>query len=349
MKRRSFIAALAAPALATAAPQGLTMFQNYTTERAVFDPFQIIANCRISSGPAKLIGAYRIVPNVGRINWYFSNLGLLGTARYVPSENLRSYLNAYIRNLKADFTIDDYQADLVTPMKPDSHDSYAATFLSLAAIYVRLTGDVPWFNANVDTLKNIAYYNLARQVKANKLTRTFQIPDAYDVGFFMDNCEVYRGLRDLCLLLDDHGHGMDAMYYNSFAVDITHGLMNLWDYNKSGFRPSDAHASAETSFYPGVTCQVFAQAFDVAPLSAYYTSAWQYVTKFAPKWSALVYNQFPWMILSTVAAKRKLTKQAQAALAQCEYLHRIQPELVTINELGWYQRTRNLLANKSEI
>lgn len=359
MNRRNLLTAalLTVPTLACSRPKSLTMFQNVDstthpdkTVTKALDPLQIITSCRITSGPAALIGAYRIVPSVGRINWYFSNLGLIGTARFLPKDHVRNYLDVYIRNLKADCTIDDFEADLTTPMKPDSHDSYAATFLSLAAHYVALTNDTNWYYSNVATLKRIAYFNLATQTKPNQLTRVFQSPDPYDVGFFMDNCEVHRGLKDFAQLLRRFGDESDAVYYDAFAETIAYGLMNLWDPVMSGFRPSDAHNTAIRAFYPGVTCQIFAQAFDVTPLSAYYDKAWTYVQRYAPDWSRRRYDDFPWAILGAVSAKRKVLQPARWTLMHMNEQARLgNYNMLTINELGWYQRINNLLNNQPEI
>src|SRR5438309_8811545 len=77
----------------------------------------------------------------------------------------------------------------------DSTDSYAATFLSLAWAYWK-TGD-PNARAYIQTLKyplDCIGGVIVQTKQPNGLT--WAKPD-YQIQYLMDNCEVYRGLRDL--------------------------------------------------------------------------------------------------------------------------------------------------------
>jgi hypothetical protein len=319
------------------------------------NPVSEIKALQVNTGP--LSGCYLVAP-AGLCNWYFTNLGLIGIASRLSSADLdtyvRRYLDVYISRLTPQATINDvvftdatYQN--FTEQKPDSHDSYAATFLSLAARYVRLSRNTAWLNTHVITLKNIAYFNLATQVKPNSLTQTFQKPDPYNVGFNMDNCEVYRGLIDFAAMLRDYGYTDDANYYDQFATQASIGLTGLWDSQRAGFRSSDVDPVATTSFYPGATTQVFAQAFNVSPLRGWRDAAWSYLAKWAPDWASCAYDPYPWMIIGTVAAKRGLSNQAKAQLAKCDQIFVNNRRFVTINELGWYQRTKNILTGRPEL
>lgn len=61
-------------------------------------------------------------------------------------------------------------------------------------------------------LKEVAYRNLALTAKPTGLTSVFQAPRSAtnSIGYLMDNCEGYRGLRDLASLLRDRGETGDA-------------------------------------------------------------------------------------------------------------------------------------------
>ena len=302
---------------------------------------------RITTGP--LANGYVIAP-AGKLNWYFTNLGLLPILQYLNSQErqdyVRNYLDLYISRLESNFTIMDVNftgGDVTQPVKvtQDSDDSYAATTLSLAARYMALSNDNVWYAANIATLKNMAYYNLATQVKANGLTSVFQRPNANEIGYLMDNCEVYRGLRDFQALLASKGDS-DAAYYGTFATTIGNAIKTLWDAVRGGYRAGDAYVAADTTFYPGTFCQSFPQAFGVVEAKSTFTGAWNYFNLYSPNWTALAYDPFPWAIHGYVARLRGNTARARTQLANIDKLFVSNRAMVTINELGWYQRARSL-------
>lgn len=294
--------------------------------------------------------AFMLAP-AGKVNWYFANLGLIAILQHLNSQEkqdyVRNYMDLYISKLSPTFTSQDVvftngDPALPTLVKADSDDSYASTFLSLASRYLQLTQDWQWWEDNKATLKNIAYYNLVTQIKPNGLTRTFQAPDPWDVGYLMDNCESYRGLKDLCTVLSLRGDS-DFSYYNSFTAPIATAMLALWDSVRGGFKASDAHSAAETSFYPGLTCQLFPQAFGVSEMSSRFSLAWSYFALYAPKWQTNVYDPFPWQITAYVGALRGYRRMARTKQTAMESLFATNRAMVTINELGWYQRTKNVL------
>lgn len=353
MKRRSFIAGgLLAAATPVFAARRRTPVP--TTPTPIDAPLAV-KNLKITYGP--YMHGFMIAP-AGKLNWYFANLGLLGVMSQLNSQErgdyVRNYLNLYISKLTANYTIMDVNftgGNWNSPVlvAPDSDDSYAATFLSLAVRYVQLTQDWAWWDANKATLKNIAYYNLTTQVKANGLISTFQAPHTWNVSYLMDNCENCRGLSDLASVLYFRGELTDYQYYNSFAQSVGSRLSILWDATRAGFKPSDANVAAETSFYPGMTCQLFPQAFGVYEMTSYYNVAWSYFDLYAPQWTTNIYDPYPWAIMGYVAALRGYRTKAQAKQASIESLYATTPAYVTINELGWYQRTKNVLNGVSAI
>lgn len=69
----------------------------------------------------------------------------------------------------ADYYMLDLMADMVTPRPADSHDAYASSLLRLAAAWLHMQADDAWLTqvnahgqTNLDTLKGMAFANLAR-------------------------------------------------------------------------------------------------------------------------------------------------------------------------------------------
>lgn len=315
---------------------------------------------RITAGP--LSGGYLIAP-AGRLNWYFSNLGLIAIVQYLSSAELdlyvRQYLDLYLSRLQAnasieDVTFNDASLQTFSLVPSDSDNSYAATVVSLAARYLRASGNWTWWDTNKATLQSLVQANITSQVKANGLCRVFQPPrtsSLSEFGFTMNNCEDWRALRDLAALLAQRGQTTEANALLDRAHllgQAIHGV--LWDSTRNGYRVSDQDLYADTrSFYPGSCCQVFPQAFGVIETSSHDDAAYRFLNTYAPRWPAEAYDPFPWCILGYVAAKRGDSSRALAQLAATDQKYQSDPGLVTINELGFYQRTRSLLQGRPDV
>jgi hypothetical protein len=356
MHRRVFLSSCATLTLAGALSPSKSHAQTSDTP---IDVIAAIKALRINAGP--YAGGYQVAPS-GRLNWYFSALGLLPIVQSLGASDketyIRTYLDLYIRCLTAQRTITDInfpkgQADpnTFTAVPSDSDDSYAATFLSLASCYVRETGNWVWWHANKPVLLEVAYKNLALSAKSTGLTAVFQAPRSQtnSIGYLMDNCEVYRGLRDFGAMLTQGGDRNEGDYYNLLASNAAQGLGGLFRPKTSGFTPGDAFAATDTSFYPGATCQVFPQAFGVQELAPMFDNAWSYLNQHAAGWQDGHFDSYPWAILGLVAAKRGQLPQAQTQLRQIQSKFLTQRALVTINELGFYQRTLNVMAGRDEV
>jgi hypothetical protein len=315
---------------------------------------------RISTGP--LARGYLIAPD-GRLNWYFTNLGLIPIVQYLSAADLdtfiRQYMDLYLSRVQSDYTIQDVNfndASLqnITLVPSDSDNSYAATLASLAARYLKASGNWAWWDANQAQLKAMVDANIAALQKANGLCRVFQlsrVSPVADYGYMMNNAEDYRALRDVASILALRGESTLANHYNHIASTIAQSmLIYLWDSGRSGFKISDQDAHADsTTFYPGTTCQVFPQAFGVSELSTYFAAAYQFLNRYSPQWPNEIYDPFPWAILGYVAAKRGDDRRARTQMAATEKKYASQPALVTINELGFYQRTQSLLNGLEDI
>jgi hypothetical protein len=350
----------AAFAQTTCVPTPLTTPTLPTSPISGIDAVAEIKALRIPTGP--YAGGYEIAPN-GRLNWYFAHLGLLPIVQFLSPADLEKYvrgsLDAYLRNLNAASTIDDVDfpqgranTALFTRVLSDSDDSYAATFLSLTARYLRASRNWIWWDANKVRIKELAYRNLALTAKRTGLTSVFQAPRSQtnSIGYLMDNCEVYRGLRDYAALLRERGEVADANYYDLLAANAAGGMVSML-FNVAGgaFTPSDASLIPETTFYPGTTCQVFPQAFGVTELTPLFDKGWAYLNARSPSWEDGRYDPYSWAVLGFVAAKRGQTVQARAQMASIEKKFTSIRSAVTINELGFYQRTKTVLAGGVDV
>lgn len=353
MKRRDFTLCALSAAIA---PSVHARQRAPAPDPPPIDALTNIKALRISTGP--LTGGYLIAPS-GRLNWYFANLGLISIVQYLSAADLdtyiRNYLDLYLSRLEANYTIKDVNFNFKDPtlqtftlVASDSDDAYAATFLSLVARYLNASSNWPWWDANKARLKSIAYANIAMHIKTNGLCRVFQsstTSTTASTGYLMDNCENYRGLRDFASILALRGESTDANYYGNFATGIGYGInIFLWDSGRSGFKVSDEQFSADTrTFYPGSTCQIFPQAYGVTEAAAYFALAYSFLNTCSPQWPSEVYDTYPWMILGYVAARRGDTTRATTQVKSTEKKFASDPSVVTINELGFYQRTKNLL------
>lgn len=320
---------------------------------------QALENIRVKSGPYN--GMYLVAP-AGYGNWYFATLGLMGVIPYMSALDLASkikpYLNLYISKLRSDYTIDDVEfpggisfPETFVVRISDSDDSYASTIATLALAYVRASGDSAWFAANSAALDQIMTRNCVNQIKPNNLTTTFTVENIqkrWDIGYFMDNCEVYRGLRDTAILFRP-SNPTRANFFDAAAARIAFGLRGLWA--TTGFRYADAlltlrqPGTADPALlYPDGACQVFAQAFGVTELSDLYDPAYTYLNTRFPDWEAGTYDVFPFAVLSYVAALRGQTAKARAHMTLMEQKFLLDRGKMTINELGWYARTRAIVA-----
>lgn len=319
-----------------------------------------IKSLRIPTGP--YAGGYEMAPN-GRLNWYFTQLGLIPIVQYLNAADLdlyiRTYLDLYLRSLTSIYSIDDINfpfgranTSIFEKVPSDSDDSYAATLLSLTARYLRASGNWAWWDANKARLKEVAYRNLAMTIKRDGLTSVFQAPrsSTNSIGYLMDNCEVYRGLRDYASLLRDRGELADANYYDSFGTTIATSISKLlFSTASNAFKISDANVNAETTFYAGTTCQVFPEAFGMTELASRFSAGWAYLNTYTPNWQDGRYDPYPWAVLGCVAAQRGQVTQARAQLTSIENKFISNRPLITINELGFYQRNVSILAGRPAV
>ena len=136
----------------------------------------------------------------------------------------------------------------------------------------------------------------------------------------------------------------------NMASNTAGGMVSqLFNVSGGAFMPTDASTTTENSFYPGTACQVFPQAFGVKELTPLFDRGWTYLNTNSPNWEDGRYDPFSWAVLGFVAALRGQTTQARAQLTAIENKFASNRSLVTINELGFYQRTRSILAGARDV
>lgn len=369
MLRRNFFIKTAAIVLPTTVLGSKDIFAH--TQEQCFSPstptmgtdgincLEEIKSLRVTTGP--YTGAYEIAPN-GLSNWYFTNLGLISIVQYLNGPDLdkyiRTYLDLYLSKLEPDLSIKDVHFPFGRAnhssfklVLSDSDDSYAATTLTLATRYVRASQNWTWWEQNKQKLKDIAYRNLAVSTKSNGLTSVFQSPRSQtnNAGYLMDNCEVYRGLRDFSSMLNERSDSQSANYFNSFANGIGSSLAGLFVQANGAFKTSDISPLTETSFYPGTTCQVFPQVFGVNELAPYFDRAWNFLSVNSAGWEKGGFDPFPFAVVGFAAAKRGQLTLAKTQIENMNKLFLSNRSLMTINELGFYQRTKSVLSGRQDV
>jgi Cro/C1-type HTH DNA-binding domain len=308
-----------------------------------------IDSLRISDGP--FAGGFRLQENDGRLNWYFCNLGLLPLCDKEPA-TVVAYLNLYLKNTDpARGTIEDVR-EIASGVRqpPDSDDSYAATFLTLASRYYQATDDQVWWEGHAPRLKQIAKQVLLAAQKPSGLVANFVGQPERAVGFLMDNSEVYRGLSDFSGQLA-RSKDAEATVFSDAAARVAKGIAGLYDPKTQSFQVADIPAA--TTFYPLRTAQVFPEVFgvpfgDAAETQRIYAAAWAFLNAGGDHWETGQVADgslggYPWMVLSFASAKHGDAARARAQLAF--FSNELKkpapiPQFTAANELAWAAMTR---------
>jgi hypothetical protein len=269
-------------------------------------PWQrLVAELQVTTG--SYAGAWRSMPE-GPINWYFANLGLSFFVNDLPDQ-VRFYLDLYLKSTTPQGWISDVASDLSTPQAPDSHDAYCGTFLSLAVRYMRATEDASWWQASVARLKTLAWQNLLTQIKPNGLVRAFQGPAPNGIGYLMDQCEVYAGLRDFAEYLLEQDD-KDAAYFAQFPANLGTAIHALFDPKACLWNWCDLPSPASDAWYPNLTAQIYPHLCDVHSGDApgdYYrlNQGYSVLSQSVPDWQARPQDLYPWLVVGYYSALRQ--------------------------------------------
>jgi hypothetical protein len=275
---------------------------------------------------------------VGWINWYINHLnwpdkwGLYGTTY--------------------DYTVNNGVATATN--NADSTDSYAATFLSLAWN--------AWLSGDSNARSTILGLSYQLDVVGGVIVKTQQSdgltwakPD-YQIKYLMDNCEAYRGLRDLAALFQNaFGDTTKAAYYNAAADSMLKGILGMWmNGTWAVYKDGIGRLAAPnlTTWYADASAQVFPALMGVVSSSdpraqqayAALNAAW-------PGWPALSFNSqdpFPWVLIAQGAAAMGDKSRVATYLnsLQSKYVNSKFPWPFYNAEAGWFMRTNNYMLGK---
>ncbi|WP_338818014.1 hypothetical protein MTCOM_19060 [Moorella thermoacetica] len=222
-----------------------------------------ILSQQLASGA--VITAY---PGQPKIVPYFGHLALYGLAAWGFSlSRVRAYLDWYLAHLERpdrygvtgtvyDYYLDERGAE-VPAYTYDSSDSYAATFLILVRLYYGISGDRAWLEDHWPELDLVAGAMLATLQKDNlTLARS-----DWRVKYLMDNCEVYRGLKDYAWLLAKAGNTGEAERYEALAGKVKEAMEAKMRVN-GGYCPAIYRAGLRRrpnwkKWYPDALAQLF--------------------------------------------------------------------------------------------
>ena len=299
------------------------------------------------------------------INPYYSNLAAIGLTQNSGSLGIvQNWMKWYINHLNwpdkwglygTTYDYDYNNGAEISHVNADSTDSYAATFLSLAWAYFH-TGD-----ANAQSYVRTLSYQLDAIGQVLIQTQqpdglTWAKPD-YQIKYLMDNCEAYRGLRDLALVFQNaFNDTAKAQYYNSKADLMLQGINGMylgggtWAVYKDGIGRLIApnmgtwYADASAQMFP--VMQGVIPPSDARAVATYNTfvAAW-------PGWQNLSFSSqdpFPWTMIAAAAAVMGDNARVNTYITNIEnmYVSKGFPWTFYNMEGGWFMRLNAYMNGK---
>lgn len=324
--------------------------------------FTATSNYLANSSPSVMDGAILFTPQ--EIMPYFSNLAAIGMTKD-PNRmpQVVAWMNWYINHFNwpdkwglygtvYDYTVSNGVA--IPTGDADSTDSYAATYLTLAWN--------AWQSGNPEARSFILGLNYQLDVIGGVIVLTQQSdgltwakPD-WQIKYLMDNCEVYRGLRDLASLYQNaFGDSAKAAWYNAAAQRSLNGILTMWQNGKWAYYKDGAGnmpAPNLANWYPDAAAQVFPMLQGVLSPSdarsqqtyANFNAAW-------PGWPTLSFNSqdpFPWDLVAVAAATMGDNSRVATYInsMQGKYVNSGFPWPFYDAEGGWFMRANNYMMGK---
>jgi hypothetical protein len=249
---------------------------------------------------------------------YFANIAEIGAVHAgVDMATVQRWMQWYVARSKdpnpwsIPGAITDYsvQADgsLRTTGEADSVDSYAATFISLAATAWR-EGDAPLRSYVAGLQTDIERIASAIDAVSDTDGLTWALP-TYRLKYVMDNSEVYRGLVDLAALRSGaFGDLAGSLRASSHALQIQNAIATTyWDGNRGAFAVAlDASGNKiwpQAGNWYDQTTQLFPILHGVVdPASQQAQTAYAQFSSAFPGWPSLQKpDPFPWASIAFVA------------------------------------------------
>lgn len=291
-----------------------------------------------------------------QINPYYSNLAAIGLTHDPASYGtVQRWMQWYLNHLNWPDkwglygTVYDYDynnGSEVSHVNADSTDSYAATFLSLAWAYYQ-TGDpsaqnyIKTLGYQLDVIGGV----LVQTQQSDGLT--WAKPD-YQIKYLMDNCEAYRGLRDLASLFQNGlGDSTKAAYYNAVADHMLQGIQTMWTGNSwAVYKDGIGRFIAPNmgTWYPDATSQVFPVLENVISASdSRSQTVYNNLNAAWPGWPSLSFSTqdpFPWVLVADAAVQMGDTNRVNTYVQTIEskYVNQSFPWTWYSAEAGWFLR-----------
>jgi len=308
-------------------------------------------------------GALPYVPTL--IDPYFANIAAIGmTKDPTRMPQVTAWINWYINHLNwpdkwglygTTYNWNVGSDDTETPTNDaDSTDSYAGTFLSVVWN--------AWQTGNSEARSLISGLSYQLDVIGGVIILTQQSdgltwakPD-YQIKYLMDNCEAYRGLRDLASLYQSaFGDAAKAAYYNAAADSMQRGVLSMWLNGTWAVYRDDLGQNIGphmSTWYADATSQIFPVLMGVVPSSDYhaqqsysaFNAAW-------PGWPVLSFNaqdEFPWCLVADGAAAMGDDGRLSTYITsiQNKYVNTGFPWPFYNAEGGWFIRANNFMLGR---
>jgi hypothetical protein len=300
-----------------------------------------------------------------QIDPYFSNIAAIGmTKDPARMPQVTAWMKWYINHLNwpdkwglygttYNYNVSSNGAETSTH-DADSTDSYAATFLSLVWN--------AWQSGNTNARSYILTIAYQLDTIGGVLIQTQQSDGLtwakpnYQIKYLMDNCEAYRGLRDLALIFANVFHDTSrANYYTAAANAMQNGILKMWLSGKwAVYKDGIGRLAAPNmhTWYADATAQVFPVLMGVVNGSdtraqqsyAAFNAAW-------PGWTTLSYqgqDAFPWCLVGTAAGAMgdKARLATYIGSIQKKYVNSGFPWPFYNAEAGWFMRANSYMLGK---
>lgn len=270
-------------------------------------------------------GAIRDNENGNKITPYFAHFAVLALLTDPGEENVaavKNYMLWYFGKLNSavtEFRNDETPGSVYDYYLPgekaqgtyDSVDSYAATFLEIAARFAEVSKDCRnWLSGHEDKLSKVAEAMLLTIDEGSNPLPTAVKKDylsiahyRYAVKYLMDNTEVNMGLK-AAIALRDKGLLSSSRNLEEILEGNTAGIASLYNTANRNYDYALGESSDWNQFYPGAVAQLYPCMFGVTSL--YELRSKQIYERFntrCPEWhKGITYSGHPWTMVSLAAA-----------------------------------------------